>query len=76
MDKIIFICEDSKKGADIQEKLERSFEVLRKDFCVDEIKACIAENKPLLTVVFIKDVSPEIRQVLHLVLSSISTALC
>ena len=74
MDRVIFICDDLEKGADIQERLEKSFEVLRKDFCADEIKECIVNKKPLLTIVFIKDMSLDARHVLHFLLSSQSMA--
>jgi CheY-like chemotaxis protein len=74
MDKIVYISDGSKLGVDIREQLTQSFEVTPCSFDLDTVVDCIQQVRPLLVVVFVKNLPYEAEHQLHLLLGSQTVA--
>lgn len=74
MDKIVYISDGSKLGVDIREQLTQSFEVIPCSFDLDTVVDCIQQVRPLLVVVFVKNLPYEAEHQLHLLLGSQTVA--
>lgn len=70
MDKILFLSELTKIATEIHEQMEKSFNSKLLGFDVNTIRTYIKEEKPVIVVVYIKDLPYEAEHALHILLKT------